>query len=148
MTDLRARLAEVLADHANDADFIDYGGTIGPLIDFVCAPALDRALEDAERVPALESALSAAEADSDRFEWLTTDHADPEERKSVREILGLMSCMSYSAACASIDAAMLHFFKLRLLTTADTAIDYARHDEILDSIDPSWADDYAREGKE
>lgn len=43
--------------------------------------------------------------DAERYRWLTDDHPDAETRNKVRGILGRMSVMSYSAACAAIDAA-------------------------------------------
>lgn len=48
--------------------------------------------------------LSKANADAARFEWLTADHADPAVRAACRGILDRMGVMSYSNACAEIDA--------------------------------------------
>lgn len=45
--------------------------------------------------------------DSVRLRWLTEDHADPDTRARCRELLGSMPLMTYSAATAAIDAAML-----------------------------------------
>lgn len=43
--------------------------------------------------------------DAARWHWITEDHADRETREKCREILGRLPLMSYSAACAAVDAA-------------------------------------------
>ncbi len=57
--------------------------------------------------------------DGERFRWLTEDHADAETRAKCRELLGRMGVMSYSSACADIDAAMAADIKRSMLRTFD-----------------------------
>lgn len=55
---------------------------------------------------------SGEPADVARFRWLTADIADHFERGHRNGILEGMAVMSYSAVCASIDAAMIEFRSL------------------------------------
>jgi hypothetical protein len=55
---------------------------------------------------ALRNAARELIADARRFRWLTEDHSNIETRFKCRELLSRMGVMSYSAACASIDAAI------------------------------------------
>jgi FtsZ-binding cell division protein ZapB len=54
---------------------------------------------------ALLQRTEEAEADAERYRWLTEDHDSKEMRNRCLEILSRMPVMSYSAACAAIDAA-------------------------------------------
>lgn len=53
---------------------------------------------------ALLQRTEEAEADAERYRWLTEDHDSKEMRNRCLEILSRMPVMSYSAACAAIDA--------------------------------------------
>jgi FtsZ-binding cell division protein ZapB len=54
---------------------------------------------------ALLQRTEEAEADAERYRWLTEDHDSKEMRNRCLEILSRMPVISYSAACAAIDAA-------------------------------------------
>lgn len=53
----------------------------------------------------LEAAPSQDAEDAARFRFLTEDHANPAAREFVRSLCERLPVMSYSAACAAIDAA-------------------------------------------
>jgi hypothetical protein len=53
----------------------------------------------------LRAEVDGLRADAERYRWLTEDHDSKEMRNRCIEILARMPVMSYSAACAAIDAA-------------------------------------------
>ena len=65
------------------------------------------ALEDADVLSVSKALFLQREADAkdaERWRWLTFDHVDANTRNRVRELIVRLPVMSYSAACADIDA--------------------------------------------
>ncbi|WP_026641154.1 hypothetical protein [Bordetella petrii] len=44
--------------------------------------------------------------DAERWRWITDDHNDPRVRVELRALFDRLPVMSYSAACAAVDAAI------------------------------------------
>jgi hypothetical protein len=65
----------------------------------------DARLKLADEFERLRAEVDALRADAERYRWLTEDHDSKEMRNRCLEILSRMPVMSYSAACAAIDAA-------------------------------------------
>lgn len=60
---------------------------------------------DAREYAEMQAGNREAWEDAQRFRWLTQDHADPETRERVAQILGSMSTRSLGGARIDIDAA-------------------------------------------
>lgn len=83
------------------SDCVDYGGLREAF------NSAHSAIRNARLATPVAQALPvAAEKDAQRLQWLTDDHPPGENRDKCREILERMPTMSYSAACADIDAAI------------------------------------------
>jgi hypothetical protein len=70
--------------------------------DKCCYVLAVRAVNEIRR---LRAEVDGLRADAERYRWLTEDHDSKEMRNRCIEILARMPVMSYSAACAAIDAA-------------------------------------------
>lgn len=55
---------------------------------------------------ALKAERDALKVDAERFRWITDDHQDPRVRTDLLDLFDRLPVMSYSAACAAIDAAI------------------------------------------